>query len=410
MTAPWPWVRRPGDADPGGARRRSGRNGGRLVVRHGVGARARRVGCRGPSAGRGGRFRRSPHRDSLVLRRPLRHGDRRLPHRGTERCGCKRTTAPGFSLSALPAMPSGSPGGCGRGSIGRCRIDTGARWRRPPRVWCSPSWSPVCSRGLSIWPCWWVPSPCWRSRSAGTWSGCGDTGPPVPPTPPAGGGATGCGRAPDAEARDRPRRSYLSRRRPRSRTRRVLGVTSTVLAFCLVWVALTAPDAPGQGASALLRIPVEGLVLVAIALMVPPRAGRVIAVAAGIVLAVLTLLKVLDLGFGVALDRPFDPVTDWAYFGPAFGVLGDSVGHAAAVAVVVAAALLVIALLALLPLSTDGWRLSPAAMGSGPPGPLPRSGWCGSAPRFWDSRSPRALRWPQPAPGACLQPGKGDQR
>ena len=160
-------------------------------------------------------------------------------------------------------------------------------------------------------------------------------------------------RAADTSGRRRPpdARHRMRRRghRPRSRSRPVAAPPpgagcaewsapqSTALAFFLVWVALTAPDAPGQGASALLRIPVEGLVLVAIALMVPPRAGRVIAVGAGVVLAVLTLLKVLDLGFGVALDRPFDPVSDWAYLGPAFGVLGDSVGHAAAVVVVVAA-------------------------------------------------------------------------
>ena len=207
--------------------------------------------------------------------------------------------------------------------------------------------------------------------------------------------------APDAEARVPSAEPELpvAAPRARSRTRRVLGVTSTVLAFCLVWVALTAPDAPGQGASALLRIPVEGLVLVAIALMVPPRAGRVIAVAAGVVLAVLTLLKVLDLGFGVALDRPFDPVTDWAYFGPAFGVLGDSVGHAAAVVVVVAAALLVIALLALLPLSTRRVAIVAGRHGVGH-----RSDRCrarGGVDRLracWDSRSPRALRWPRPAP------------
>ena len=121
--------------------------------------------------------------------------------------------------------------------------------------------------------------------------------------------------------------------------------------------------------------------------MVPPRAGRVIAVAAGVVLAVLTLLKVLDIGFGVALDRPFDPVSDWAYFGPAFGVLGDSVGHAAAVVVVVAASLLVSRCWPCCRCRRAGWRWSPAAMGSGPRGPLPRSVRCGSAAPCWDCRS-----------------------
>ena len=46
----------------------------------------------------------------------------------------------------------------------------------------------------------------------------------------------------------------------------------------------------------------------------------------GLVLGVLVVVKVLDMGFYAALDRPFDPVTDWGYLGPGVGVLGDSVG------------------------------------------------------------------------------------
>ena len=50
-------------------------------------------------------------------------------------------------------------------------------------------------------------------------------------------------------------------------------------------------------------------------------------------------LKILDMGFFAALDRPFNPVTDWSYFGPAVGVLRDSVGQTwAVVAVIVAVA------------------------------------------------------------------------
>jgi len=41
---------------------------------------------------------------------------------------------------------------------------------------------------------------------------------------------------------------------------------------------------------------------------------------------VLTLVKLLDIGFYVALDRPFSPVTDWGNFKPAIGVLRDSIG------------------------------------------------------------------------------------
>ena len=46
-------------------------------------------------------------------------------------------------------------------------------------------------------------------------------------------------------------------------------------------------------------------------------------------LGLLTVVKVLDMGFFEALDRPFDPVVDWGYLGSAVGLLVDSVGRAA---------------------------------------------------------------------------------
>ena len=51
------------------------------------------------------------------------------------------------------------------------------------------------------------------------------------------------------------------------------------------------------------------------------------------------------MGFFAVLDRPFDPVSDWAYLRPAVGVLGDSIGRTGALAAVAGAALLVVAVL-----------------------------------------------------------------
>ena len=45
-------------------------------------------------------------------------------------------------------------------------------------------------------------------------------------------------------------------------------------------------------------------------------------------LALLTLLRLLDVGFGASLGRPFDPLYDWGYAGSAVGLLRDSVGGA----------------------------------------------------------------------------------
>ena len=71
----------------------------------------------------------------------------------------------------------------------------------------------------------------------------------------------------------------------------------------------------------------------------------------GVVLALLLVVKVLDMGFNEVMDRSFDPVNDWAYFGPGFGVLGDSIGRSGAVVTAVVVGLVVVALLVVMPLS-----------------------------------------------------------
>ncbi len=67
---------------------------------------------------------------------------------------------------------------------------------------------------------------------------------------------------------------------------------------------------------AFLRLPVELLVLLAVVLLLPDRLASVrralVAVAGGL-LALVTVFKLLDLGFDQALNRPFDPMIDWRY-------------------------------------------------------------------------------------------------
>ena len=48
-------------------------------------------------------------------------------------------------------------------------------------------------------------------------------------------------------------------------------------------------------------------------------------------LGLLTVVKVLDMGFYASLNRPFDSVIDWRYLGSAVGLVDDSVGRPAAV-------------------------------------------------------------------------------
>jgi phosphatidylglycerophosphate synthase len=138
----------------------------------------------------------------------------------------------------------------------------------------------------------------------------------------------------------------------RRRWRVAAAVTADVLAVLLVWVTLVAPhQAHRLTPGAFLSIPVEGLVLAGLALVLPSRARRITAVAAGGLLGVLSILKVLDMGFFAALDRPFNPVTDLGYLRPAVSLVSESFGQAGAAVAVAAAAVLVLAVLVGMPLA-----------------------------------------------------------
>jgi hypothetical protein len=136
------------------------------------------------------------------------------------------------------------------------------------------------------------------------------------------------------------------------RLRRVGGAAVTILSALLVFLALVLPDQitrlpPGNHvASALVRIPIEALVAVAVLLALPPRARRIAATAAGVLLGLLTVVKIVDMGFFAVLARQFDPVLDWPLFDDGFHFLTDSIGTGGAVAVaagaVLAAGLLVV--------------------------------------------------------------------
>ncbi|TCN33563.1 phosphoglycerol transferase MdoB-like AlkP superfamily enzyme [Kribbella orskensis] len=127
---------------------------------------------------------------------------------------------------------------------------------------------------------------------------------------------------------------------------------TSALAVLLLWAALLVPDHTGDmSPAAFLRIPLEGLLFVVLVLVLPRRLTRILALIGGLLVGVLATLRLLDRGFYFAFDRPFHPVYDTAYAGSALGLLGDSIGRAGAVAVLIGAGLLCVAMLALLPLS-----------------------------------------------------------
>jgi phosphatidylglycerophosphate synthase len=143
---------------------------------------------------------------------------------------------------------------------------------------------------------------------------------------------------------------WLWRRRAAvpERAARPPALALSVLALLLVWAALVAPNQPADVTlGAFARIPLELLVVVAAAALLPAAPRRVLAVVVGALLSVIVLVKVLDIGFFTAFNRPFKPVDDTSYLGIGIETLRDAVGTTSADLAVAGAAVLVVALLTL---------------------------------------------------------------
>ena len=136
----------------------------------------------------------------------------------------------------------------------------------------------------------------------------------------------------------------------------------TIVALLFVWVALVAPDHPARlTPSTFLRLPLEGIAVLALALALPAKGRRVLAWIVGPILGLLVIVKVLDMGVYATFDRPFDPVADWRYTGIGIETLRDSVGSRDADLVVAGAAMLIVAVLVLTTLAV--LRLTRVAAG-----------------------------------------------
>jgi hypothetical protein len=170
--------------------------------------------------------------------------------------------------------------------------------------------------------------------------------------PESAGSATGAGDAGESEAGHSPtvRAVFLGGRLVSGSGLRGLAAGAvTVLAAALVWATLVGPNRWARVApAAFVRIPVELLVLLALAVLLPAKARRVLAPVVGLLLGLLAIVKVLDMGFNATLDRPFDPIADWGYLGPAVSLLGDSIGRTGARVAAAGAALGAVALVVLM--------------------------------------------------------------
>jgi phosphatidylglycerophosphate synthase len=148
----------------------------------------------------------------------------------------------------------------------------------------------------------------------------------------------------------------------RGRVRTGFAAVLTILALLLVWAALVAPDHPLHfSPSAFARLPLEGLVLIAVAIVLPVTGRRVLAAVVGPVLALVIILKILDIGFFVTFDRPFDPYQDLSYAGIGSETLRKSIGASSATLVVVGVVVLTLVVFALMTLAV--FRLTRVAAG-----------------------------------------------
>jgi hypothetical protein len=132
------------------------------------------------------------------------------------------------------------------------------------------------------------------------------------------------------------------------RKRPILAATLTVAAALLVFLALVTPDQlgrikPGSWVpGAFLRLPIEGIAGAAILIALPRRPRRVAAILLGIGLGVMTVLKIVNIGFLTVLARRFDPVSDWSLFHDGYNALTATDGSGVADGAVVVAIVLVI--------------------------------------------------------------------
>ena len=113
------------------------------------------------------------------------------------------------------------------------------------------------------------------------------------------------------------------------RVRRATRISIAALAVVFLWFALVAPDRTWQfTVGSFIRLPLELLVLVAVALVLPPWPRRIVAIIAGLLIGLLSVVKFLNIAYYEEVDRPFNTVSDWVGIGQAQGVIRDAIGSA----------------------------------------------------------------------------------
>ena len=200
---------------------------------------------------------------------------------------------------------------------------------------------------------WWL----WTHRRGTHFAVTVDTDPGAGLTDPAPPG-TG------PEDATPPHRTHGPVHAPR-RARKIVAIVVSVLAGVLVWAALVAPDQPQYlTLTGFLRLPLELLVLIVLALVLPRTPRRIVAVIAGLALTLVVVLKVINYEVFTLYNRPYDPLGDTSQLGNGIETLRSLVGGTetklievgAVVGTVVLAVLLTLAMLRLTRVAADNRR------------------------------------------------------
>jgi phosphatidylglycerophosphate synthase len=148
----------------------------------------------------------------------------------------------------------------------------------------------------------------------------------------------------------------------RGRVRTGVARALTILSLLLVSFALVAPDQASRlTPSAFVRVPLEGLAVIALALVLPATTRRFLAWVVGPLLGLLVIVKIADIGFFTLFDRPFDPFQDLSYAGNGIETLRASIGGSDANLIVAGVVVLAVAVLVLMTLAVR--RLTRVAAG-----------------------------------------------
>jgi hypothetical protein len=139
----------------------------------------------------------------------------------------------------------------------------------------------------------------------------------------------------------------------RPRWRVIAGRVLTVLSVALVLLVLVLPSQLRElTLTGFLKIPLDGILALALILLLPPRGRRIAVIAVGVVLGLLGIVKVVSIGFSAVLDRPFDPVLDWPFLVNGLDYIRLSSGTASAVGAAIAAGLVAVGVLVMMVMAT----------------------------------------------------------